>query len=972
MLTLLTALSLVAVVATGVLLGSTPSDAATITAAYRAGHRNVAVNDYGTPGLGVFVMRGDAGDPAPGTERIALCIDAVQGHSTASGAYRQVTNRVISPELDYLVWKYAHPGHPEYEAVGNDHDTATALAALAWYYAQVTRRGGGLVWSDWSRGFTPISPVSPHPWNALPRFSLSHPVGLRSNGADLDAAERRVHELFVEAEARRGPWVMSAVRLTADRASVTVTGPGGPIRNLRGVRFVFRDSDDRIVATRSVVTDRNGVAMVPRTDLQAGGSVAGTVTVTVPAPGVHEEWDGDGPIQRMATATGTLLHRRVVVTPAPVYLQVAKRSSDATLSPGGGRFAVIDADGNVVATAVSDRHGTATFPAIDPGSHRPPYSVRELAAPAGLLRRTTDLVVDGPYSSDPRAPTTVEVVNHPRQHQLRVRKVLSDPGVGPGDMEGFSFSVTRVADGRELGQVTTLHDGWAPPLTVAAGDVEICEIDRPPWAAGLVDPGCREVSIASDGDEHVEVTYTNVVPTPSMTTRARDRTDGDQVVAQGGGVVTDTVTLEDLVPGTQYRLDGELLAIEDDRAATATGISASMTFVADSPSASVEMTFEVPPLPGFSMAVVVQRLSVGGVTVLSHADLDDIDQTIWIPTVTTRASVVGSALPSLGRVGEQVIDVVSYQGLPPGRYDAHLVWHVRRDDGACTPTTMRSVTTFTAEPHGGSVTVGPLEIVAEAHGTALVAFQHLHRIDGPDGPDGMVAGDPQGAVLVHAACDDPDQTVWIPSLTTSVAHRTTTAPGTMTDSVTVSGLPRDRGERWTVKVVGGLHRHDALHPHDAPDRGRIEQQVCTHENRVAVINMDIAGPGTFTTPGEQHDTGRYSYAERLEVTDGQLRWESDWHGCAEADQTFVAASVESAPPPSELPSTTVATTVVSSSAVPVTADTDATPARRRALPRTGGGSAAVATALALLMSGAGGLALVAAARRRAGGVRRVE
>ncbi|MEX2627795.1 MAG: hypothetical protein WD225_12985, partial [Ilumatobacteraceae bacterium] len=276
----------------GALVGASvpdPAEAATITASYAVGHRDVHINGYGAPGLGTFTLRADPGDPHDG-ERLALCLEAHSSHTTRPGAYRRVTNRVDSPQLDYLLWKYGVPGIAEHTDLGDDHDTATALAALAWFYADAQRRPGGPVWANPADGLTPLSPVAPGAWDSLPAYTNGFPVGLRAGGVDLDAAERRVHELYQEAETRRGPWTMSPIEHSDDRAAVTVHGPTGPIPRAGGVRFVVRDQQGRVVANQVVTTDAAGRAEVPVDHL---GSHGGSITASMYAPGVHEEWDGD-------------------------------------------------------------------------------------------------------------------------------------------------------------------------------------------------------------------------------------------------------------------------------------------------------------------------------------------------------------------------------------------------------------------------------------------------------------------------------------------------------------------------------------------------------------------------------------------------------------------------------------------------------------------------------------------------------
>lgn len=752
----------VTVVVTG-LAPAPPVRAATITAAYAVGHRQVTINDYGTQGLGVFVLRGDDGDPFAG-ERLALCLEAHRSHSTAPGRYRLVENQVVSPQLDYLLWRYGWPGtaeHVDLRNPGPDHDTATALGALAWYYAGAQRRQGGSVWANHATGFSPLSPVHPHRWDALPGFGAGFPVGLRSGGTDLDGAERRVLELFLEAESRQGPWVMSPISRSGDHVTVTVTGPAGPIRSVDGVRFVVRDHRGTVIANDVTRTDGNGTAAVRVGTMPDGGSVA----VSMFAPGVHQEWDGDGDVQRMSTATGRRLDRSLTLPPLPHHVHVEKRSSDPLFGVEGARFELIDADDRTIGSATTDATGTARFDPVDPAAHRRPYSIRETRAPDGLRPHDADVVVDAP-SADPQRPTVVVIDNAPVEHGLRVRKALSDPRVGPPDRSGFEFEVTRLDDQRSFGTARTEADGRTSVLMVTRGRFRVCERGRPAWAEHLDDPGCVDVDVGPDAPV-VDVTYTNLVPVPTIGTRvvAQGRDDGTHrrtpAVLTEGDALVDLVSFDRLVPGTDYELRGEIHDLGGE-VPVPTGIVGSEVFVPDSPSGTVEVRFDV-PAESVDTGVVYQHLLLDGRVVASHADPRATEQTFWMPSLTTTA----------GLTEHGVIDTAEFAGLPPGTIDARVDWYVRDDDGTCHPTGLTATETFVAEHHQGVVTVGPLEVGDHLLGTTLVAFHHLL--------------DAQGRTLAaHTDCGAAEQTVHVPPPAASTTTSSTTAAPSTTSTIPTS------------------------------------------------------------------------------------------------------------------------------------------------------------------------------------------
>lgn len=608
-----------ATIATCSLLVDDPSvHAATVTAAYEAGHRDVTINGYGTDGLGVFAL-----DTGTGVER-AWCTEAHVAHTRRTDAYAEVPSTMAAPELDALIWSLSR-------TPAIDDDTATAAAALVWFYSGARRSIGPTVWSDGSRGFAPISPTTPQPWDTLPRFSMQHPIGLRAGGTDLDAAERRVAELHRWASAHRGPWELTA---GASPGTFVVHGPGGPIADAAVRVTLRRPGHDDVVS--EVSTGSDGVATVdlPRSDDGA------TLIARVESPGAHRAWDAPGDVQRLVTATTRALTVETVVPPSPRHVEVRKSSSDPTLSVAGATFELRDAEGTPVGGGRTDDDGRLRFAPIDPVRHPAPYTLVETAAPPGLSPAAP--VTIGAVSTDPDRPTIVIVVNHPVLVPVRVRKELSLPGIGPSDRSGFGFSIIRLADGAEH-TASTGPDGSTEAVEVAVGEYEICERTVPPWATTLVDGGCRRVAIgADDAGTVVEVTYVNGVPTPTIDTRAADAVDGDQVVAGDGATAIDRIRLDGLVPGTSYELTGELLT----RSGGVTGVTSTMQLVADAPSVDVELRFELPPLPPGGY-VIVERLAVGGVVVATHDALDDRDQQLEVaPAPTSTTAMPTSTTPS--------------------------------------------------------------------------------------------------------------------------------------------------------------------------------------------------------------------------------------------------------------------------------------------------------------------------------------
>ena len=616
------------------------AQSATITASYESGYLDVSLNGYGATGMGTFRL-----DDA-GAGHVALCIEADERHSTDADAYAPEENRFQSAELDTLVWLIAR-------MPSVDSDSGVAAAALAWYYSGALRNIGVPVWADGHRDFADISPVDPERWDSLRPYNLSHLIGLRAEGMDLDTAERRVVELFDTVARLAGPW-----QLIDSDGRFQLTGPAGPISG-HMVRIEVRDHTGTSTSTADLVTDANGSVTPAFTAMAAGGSVHASTT----SPGTHREWDGPGEVQRLITATERPLSVDRRVPPQPGHLLVVKQSSDPTIGVADAVFELLDNNQSVVERVSTAADGRATFAPVDPSIHPAPYTLREVSAPAGLLVSAPNQVLPT-LSARSNDPTTVVMTDAPRTVPIEVVKEFSIEGVGPPDRSGFEFDLVRISDGLTTRLVTDAS-GRSQRVDIAIGDYTVCETKVPAWASALVDGGCVTLAVTlgtiDEYDEAVgplaperpayPVPYVNNVVGPSIMTQAHDRADGDRLLAATGGATIDVVTMTGLIPGTTYVLSGELVppggtptpASEDVPMSSVdtARVTAHTEFTATLSSEAHQVEFAVPALAA-GRYVIVERLWVGNRVVAEHADLTDDLQTIVIqpPAVVATTSTV--------------------------------------------------------------------------------------------------------------------------------------------------------------------------------------------------------------------------------------------------------------------------------------------------------------------------------------------
>jgi TQXA domain-containing protein len=219
--------------------------------------------------------------------------------------------------------------------------------------------------------------------------------------------------------------------------------------------------------------------------------------------------------------------------------------------------------------------------------------------------------------------------------------VTVDPTVSLVDADGDAIDATAVVDGQALyldlrGSTAA---GLATVSVTATGSGGTGKIISVPTSAAptptagdhaqtiiLVAP-----STATTTDAATVEWTTTAVEAPSIGTSLVDSADGDRILPWNGGTVIDTVAFQNLVPGTEYTLTGELQNKADG---TATGITGSTTFTPETANGSVDVTFTIPVGYAGGTLVAFERLHEGtgttGEPVAVHEDIDDAAQTVTI------------------------------------------------------------------------------------------------------------------------------------------------------------------------------------------------------------------------------------------------------------------------------------------------------------------------------------------------------
>ena len=248
---------------------------------------------------------------------------------------------------------------------------------------------------------------------------------------------------------------------------------------------------------------------------------------------------------------------------------------------------------------------------------------------------------------------------------------------------------------------------------------------------------------------------------PSIGTSLVDALDGDRIIKWWGGAAIDTVTYENLTPGTEYTVTGELMFKYGGQ--DPTGITGSTTFTPTSPNGSVDVEFNIPPMTYAGTALVAfERLYVGadavGTPIAVHEDFNDADQTVELGPWTTPSigtSLVDSA--DNDRVlpwnGGTVVDTIAYRDLMPGT--TYRVTGELMDKETGLSAGITAVVSFTPTAGDGTVDV-TFDVPAGYAGKSLVAFEKVEWPEVPGSPNTVWF-----TAAVHEDIDDAAQTVTV-------------------------------------------------------------------------------------------------------------------------------------------------------------------------------------------------------------------
>lgn len=345
---------------------------------------------------------------------------------------------------------------------------------------------------------------------------------------------------------------------------------------------------------------------------------------------------------------------------------------------------------------------------------------------------------------------------------------------------GKTYTVTGVLVNADTGE--TLLDEDGNPITgskeftpsAADGSVDVEFTVNTLWLQGKTvvvfeDLYYEGVRIATHSDiEDKDQTF----DIPEVHTTATTAL-GNTVEYSTQAVITDRVYYSNLIVGKTYEVTGTLVVKgtgDSVRDANGDAIVSMTSFTAEAPEGyvDVEFVFDATLYQGQTI-VAFETLTYEGVLYAAHADIEDEDQTVYVPEIHTTATDANGNKVFQATESATIVDEIAYTNLEPGttyRADGVLMDKSTGAPLLIDGQEVHASVEFTPETPDGTVTVTFTFNASALAGKSLVVFEKVYDLSGAvviDLETGEETFDEtiETLVTVHEDLDDEGQTVTI-------------------------------------------------------------------------------------------------------------------------------------------------------------------------------------------------------------------
>ncbi len=283
---------------------------------------------------------------------------------------------------------------------------------------------------------------------------------------------------------------------------------------------------------------------------------------------------------------------------------------------------------------------------------------------------------------------------------------------------------------------------------------------------------------------------------PAISTSAHGENGESMFKAEDNVKIIDTVTYENLVPGLSYTVTGRLMNKDTGLVLTngsgdAIETSTSLEPVSTSGTVDIEFTIDASDLAGASL-VAFEQVSIDNVIVARHEDINDADQTVTFPEISTILTDSDNQHTSATAAVMTLKDSVSYSGLTAGETYTMRGVLMNRETGMelvdSDGNTITAEKEFTPDSESGTVEMTFTLNSGTLSGIAIVAYETAY-----------IGSE---VIAEHKDINDESQTVYISSLRTvatdAEGNKETAAQSSVTIQDEVFYVSLRAGETYTV------------------------------------------------------------------------------------------------------------------------------------------------------------------------------
>ena len=159
---------------------------------------------------------------------------------------------------------------------------------------------------------------------------------------------------------------------------------------------------------------------------------------------------------------------------------------------------------------------------------------------------------------------------------------------------------------------------------------------------------------------------------PAIHTTLTDNKTKEHVAYNEQIELTDVISYENLVPGLEYTASGYLMDKKTNaplKNADGKLITTKADFTPEEKNGQVSVQYSFDrKLADNTVLVAFESLYLGDVLIVEHKDINDVDQTVYVPQIHTTL-LNQDTTEHVAPVGEKItlVDTVSYENLLPGK-----------------------------------------------------------------------------------------------------------------------------------------------------------------------------------------------------------------------------------------------------------------------------------------------------------------